>query len=275
MDDAQRRSSATYQIGDYVELVRNLPDVGRKNEFFRVTDTNRGKIAIQSVNSGNETIFIPRRDGRSFTLHKPRIIEVGQGDTLLIKKNLSHSSLKNGMRVTVKQINADGSLMVARKGDPSGQIHRIPADFRHYLHGYAVTAHASQGATVESVAVLGDGMKRELFYVAVTRGKSEINIYTEDRTMMEQQVKVSGERKSGIEAIKTAQSVANMYMKSRFQILQQQLKIGTRKIVKHIRKTAFRTITNANKQYRINQYYEHRNKGIRNYIGQKPPSNTI
>ncbi len=175
------------------------------------------------------------------------------------------------MRVTVKQINADGSLMVARKGDPSGQIHRIPADFRHYLHGYAVTAHASQGATVESVAVLGDGMKRELFYVAVTRGKSEINIYTEDRTMMEQQVKVSGERKSGIEAIKTAQSVANMYMKSRFQILQQQLKIGTRKIVKHIRKTAFRTITNANKQYRINQYYEHRNKGIRNYIGQYPP----
>lgn len=171
MDDAQRRSSATYQIGDYVELVRNLPDVGRKNEFFRVTDTNRGKIAIQSVNSGNETIFIPRRDGRSFTLHKPRIIEVGQGDTLLIKKNLSHSSLKNGMRVTVKQINADGSLMVARKGDPSGQIHRIPADFRHYLHGYAVTAHASQGATVESVAVLGDGMKRELFYVAVTRGE--------------------------------------------------------------------------------------------------------
>ncbi len=172
------------------------------------------------------------------------------------------------MRVTVKQINADGSLMVARKGDPSGQIHRIPADFRHYLHGYAVTAHASQGATVESVAVLGDGMKRELFYVAVTRGKSEINIYTEDRTMMEQQVKVSGERKSGIEAIKTAQSVANMYMKSRFQILQQQLKIGTRNIVKHIRKTALRTITNANKQYRINQYYEHRNKGIRNYIGQ-------
>ncbi|MFQ7534273.1 MAG: hypothetical protein ACLRPT_03560 [Akkermansia muciniphila] len=56
--------------------------------------------------------------------------------------------------------------------------------------------------------------------------------------MMEQQVKVSGERKSGIEAIKTAQSVANMYMKTVFNSTTA-IENRNKKIVKHIRKTAF------------------------------------
>lgn len=269
VDDAQKRSTATYQIGDYVELVRDLPDVGRKNELFKVTETKRGKVAIQSVESANETVFTPRMDGRNFTLHKPRVIEVGKGDTLLIKKNLSHSPLKNGMRVSVKGINEDGSLMVALHGDKSSEFHRLPANFRHYLHGYAVTAHASQGATVESVAVLADGMKKEQFYVAATRGKSEINIYTEDRYLMEQQVKVSSQRKSGIEVVETAQAVAESYMRSRFRGVHQKLRTGAERIVNHIRRITSPGRTNANRKYQQNLYYnhEHQNRDIGNYVG--------
>src|SRR6202035_3237888 len=63
----------------------------------------------------------------------------------------------------------------------------IDRDFGHLTHGYVVTSHASQGVTVDKVFV---GVSSESFpatyqrtaYVAVTRGKEQALIFTDDRT---------------------------------------------------------------------------------------------
>jgi len=39
----------------------------------------------------------------------------------------------------------------------------VPSNYQSFAHGYAVTAHRSQGKTVDSVILSGDGMQRELF----------------------------------------------------------------------------------------------------------------
>jgi ATP-dependent exoDNAse (exonuclease V) alpha subunit len=39
----------------------------------------------------------------------------------------------------------------------------LPANYRTFDHGYAVTAHRSQGQTVDAVIVSGDRMSKELF----------------------------------------------------------------------------------------------------------------
>ena len=62
----------------------------------------------------------------------------------------------------------------------------IDRDFGHLTHGYVVTSHASQGVTVDKVFV---GMSSESFpatnqrtaYVAVTRGKEQAQIFTDDK----------------------------------------------------------------------------------------------
>ena len=62
----------------------------------------------------------------------------------------------------------------------------IDRDFGHLTHGYVVTSHASQGVTVDKVFV---GVSSESFpatyqrtaYVAVTRGKEQAQIFTDDR----------------------------------------------------------------------------------------------
>ena len=57
---------------------------------------------------------------------------------------------------------------------------RLPANYHEFDHGYAITAHRSQGKTVDAVVLSGDTMKQEQFYVAASRGRDGITIITSD-----------------------------------------------------------------------------------------------
>ena len=50
----------------------------------------------------------------------------------------------------------------------------MPHDYTHLAHGCAVTEHRSQGKSVDAVIVSGDGMRKELFYVAASRGLESV-----------------------------------------------------------------------------------------------------
>jgi len=54
----------------------------------------------------------------------------------------------------------------------------LPANYREFKHGYAMTAHRSQSKTVDAVIVSADRMEGELFFVAVSRGREFIRVIT-------------------------------------------------------------------------------------------------
>ena len=83
----------------------------------------------------------------------------------------------------------------------------IDHDFGHLTHGYVATSHASQGATVDKVFV---GISHESFpatgqrtaYVAVTRGKEQAMIFTDDRMEL---LKAAGRPDEPLSATELAQ----------------------------------------------------------------------
>ena len=75
----------------------------------------------------------------------------------------------------------------------------MPGDYTQMTHGYAVTAHRSQGKTVDEVIVSADGMSRELFYVAASRGRDRISVITSDAEALRCSVERSGARQSATE----------------------------------------------------------------------------
>jgi hypothetical protein len=87
--------------------------------------------------------------------------------------------LSNGSLLNVQGFTARGDIIVDH-----GWV--IARDFGHLAHGYVVTSHASQGVTVDKVFI---GMSSESFpatykrtaYVAVTRGREQAQIFTDDR----------------------------------------------------------------------------------------------
>jgi len=81
----------------------------------------------------------------------------------------------------------------------------LPHNYRQFDHGYAVTAHRSQGKTVDAVIVSGDRMAQELFYVAVSRGRESLTVVTSDKAELERSVGVSAERQSATELARKAE----------------------------------------------------------------------
>jgi UvrD-like helicase C-terminal domain len=91
--------------------------------------------------------------------------------------------------------------------DATGGIHfddgqRLPANYRSFAHGYAVTAHRSQGKTVDSVIISGDGMQKELFYVAASRGRQRVTVITSDKERLRTTVARSMARMSASDLVR-------------------------------------------------------------------------
>jgi hypothetical protein len=78
----------------------------------------------------------------------------------------------------------------------------VPANYKLFDHGYAVTAHRSQGKTVDAVVIAGESMSRELFYVAASRGREEVTVVTSDKTLLQDSIGRSGARPSASELVR-------------------------------------------------------------------------
>lgn len=101
----------------------------------------------------------------------------------------------------------NGELVTVSDVDASGGIHlengrTLPPNYRSFAHGYAVTAHRSQGKTVDSVLLSGDGMQKELFYVAASRGRHGVTVITSDKERLQQTVGRSMARTSATEFLR-------------------------------------------------------------------------
>jgi hypothetical protein len=118
-----------------------------------------------------------------FEVYKPVPLAVAAGDRLRItaggKTKDGKHRLANGTLFTVEGFTKQGDLVVDH-----GWV--IDRDFGHLTHGYVTTSHASQGDTVDKVfvAVASESLpatNQRTAYVALTRGKEQAVIFTDDR----------------------------------------------------------------------------------------------
>jgi ATP-dependent exoDNAse (exonuclease V) alpha subunit len=102
------------------------------------------------------------------------------GDTVVATTNRRHAGLVNGQRLTVVAAD-DRALHLQPVGQDKQEI--VLAHFSitdsDIDHGYAMTVHRAQGATVDRVLVLADdGLDRNLAYTALSRHRVEAHLHT-------------------------------------------------------------------------------------------------
>lgn len=98
-------------------------------------------------------------------------------DRIVFTRNDKDIGVKNGMLGTVITAQ-DGKIAVSLDGDTKRHVHFDPRQFQNFDHGYAVTIHKSQGATVDHAYVLASRtMDRHLAYVAMTRHRDEMRLF--------------------------------------------------------------------------------------------------
>jgi len=101
------------------------------------------------------------------------------GDRVVGAKNDRHAGILNGQRGVVAAIDAEATRIdVVLDG---GRRVRLDASYLaagHLEHGYAITAHRAQGATVDRTFVLGsEELYREWGYTALSRHRDEARFY--------------------------------------------------------------------------------------------------
>jgi conjugative relaxase-like TrwC/TraI family protein len=193
--EAQKKETKHYQPGMVLAFHKATKEVG-KNEAVEVVKAEKDKLTARKENG--QEITLTRRQAQAFSVHEKREIEVSAGDKLLLEANRWETQLRvtNGELVTVAKVER-GRIELE-----DGRT--LPANYRSFDHGYAVTAHRSQGQTVDAVIVSGDRMSKELFYVAATRGRESLTVITSDREQLREAIGISGERMSATELARQA-----------------------------------------------------------------------
>jgi len=187
---AQKEELSNYQEGQILQFHRDTK-LAKRHESLEVVSV--GPESLVARKETGEKVNISPKQARAFSVYEHQPIEIATGDSLMLTANRRGVEFKatNGELVKVKSLNG-------------GAIHledgrTLPANYHEYTHGYAVTAHRSQGKTVDTVIISADAMKRELFYVAASRGRCEIAVVTSDREQLRESVGVSTMRQSAIE----------------------------------------------------------------------------
>ena len=126
-------------------------------------------------------------------MHEHQNIEVSPGDKLLLTGNRRGADFRatNGELVNVRSV--DGGRIQLDDG------RTLPSNYHEFDHGYAITAHRSQGKTVDAVVLSPDAMKQEQFYVAASRGRDGITIITSDLDGLRESLGISSARPSATE----------------------------------------------------------------------------
>ena len=130
---------------------------------------------------------------RSFSVHEHLQIEVSPGDKLLLTGNRREADFRATNCELVNVRNVDGYRIQLEDG------RTLPSNYHEFDHGYAITAHRSQGKTVDAVVISPDAMKQEQFYVAASRGRDGITIITSDVDGLRESLGISSARPSATE----------------------------------------------------------------------------
>ncbi|RQV93573.1 conjugative relaxase [bacterium] len=188
---AQKSEMCNFRPGHLLIFHRAVKGI-EKNETVEVARVENNKMLVRSAHG--ELQAITAKQARSFDVCERRAFDVAPGDKLLITANRRTPGFTatNGEIVTVTRIDQHGFIVLN-----DGRI--VPPDFRQFTHGYAVTAHRSQGKSVDEVFISADGMKKELFYVSATRGRENVRVITSDKELLRDSMGRSNARQSASE----------------------------------------------------------------------------
>lgn len=139
----------------------------RRKDVFALNQAIRGALRHAGDVGGEEHLFETETGTRAFAA----------GDRIVFTANDKALSVKNGMLGTVERIE-DTSISVRLDGGDQTRVTFDAASYHNFDHGYAVTIHKSQGATVDRAYVLASrSLDASLAYVAMTRHRERLALF--------------------------------------------------------------------------------------------------
>ncbi|MGH8895028.1 MAG: ATP-dependent DNA helicase, partial [Actinomycetes bacterium] len=172
-------------VADYLRLLDQSTQDGDEQR----DDRGAQRVVMLAVRRADVTELNDATRQRLFADGRlgPDAVTAGQGETqreyragdrVLVTRNDHRLALLNGTRATVSAVDPEHRTLILAAEDD--QQVTVPVDWavRHLDHGYAMTCHKAQGATVDVTLLYGTGaLTREAGYVALSRGRVANHLY--------------------------------------------------------------------------------------------------
>ncbi len=202
---ADRQWAERYEPGNVVRYTTGSRALTlRAGEYAHVQaiDAPANRVTI-SRESGDLVTYDPRRV-QSVTLYREAELALSIGDRVQFTAPFREEKVANRELGTIDHIGLRGHLCV--RLDSGRHVAFNVRTHPHLDYGYAVTSHSSQGQTADRVLVHVDTsahgeqlINRRLAYVAVSRGRHDAQIYTDDKTQLTQALSRDVSHRSAIE----------------------------------------------------------------------------
>jgi len=176
-DDAKKRIVSDFlndknAMPDKLLLTSKNSDVQELNELARKELKGAGKLGVEV-----SAVLTHATKDKSTT----KTLELAENERIRFRANSKKFGVSNGDLATIKRLEygRDGQLMIHAKLDSGKNAVIDCSKYGKIDHGYAITTHASQGATVNNTyTYASDFSNKELGYVAQSRHKQDATIYT-------------------------------------------------------------------------------------------------
>ncbi len=181
MTTAQASYVTAYALGDVLVPVQDYRKQGLlRGEQYTVlsVDKDSHRLVLETP-SGSVMSVAPALCPRK-TVYAMQAIPIAVGDKLRWTRNNSKAKVRNGQTFVVKQIEPNGKAEIVTA---EGQTRRIILSGKQYVdYAWVRTTYSSQGKTANRVlALLGETTHQEAFYVAISRAKYGLTLYTASR----------------------------------------------------------------------------------------------
>ena len=200
-----RQWAAQYEPGDVVRYTRGSKTHGiEAGEYARVERANEKENLVTVKRENGEQVSYDPRRLHGVTLYREIERAFSQGDRVQFTAPNREHHIAGRDLGTIEKIDESGKLQV--RLDSGRSVAFNIKENPHLDYGYAVTSHSSQGQTADRVLVHVDTeqageklVNRRLAYVAVSRGRYDAQVYTNDKTRLTEHLSRDVSHRSAIE----------------------------------------------------------------------------
>jgi ATP-dependent exoDNAse (exonuclease V) alpha subunit len=208
---ADRQWAPQYARGDVVRYTTGSRALAvGAGEYARVEQVHAQENRLTVTRAHGEPVTYDPRRLHGVTLYREAERAFAHGDRVQFTARYRERQVANRELGTIEAIEANGRLRV--RLDSGRRIAFSVDAYPHLDHGYAVTSHSSQGLTADRVLVhvdteQGDTLvNRRLAYVAVSRGRYDAQLYTNDKAQLVEALSRDVSHRSAMESTRARES---------------------------------------------------------------------
>lgn len=204
--DPQKGSFAYYSKEMTVRFGRDYKSLGvERGDYAQVVGVDFEKRVVNlALADGTKVSWDPTKQSK-VEVYEREGRHLAIGDEIRFTRNNSELGVNNGTLARVESISGGKTVLATKDGQVT--LDAKDAQHRHWDYAYAMTVYASQGKTVADSNILitkdsGRAMGDRAFYVGITRPRTDLTIYTDDRGKALALIKSVQEKSSAMEALK-------------------------------------------------------------------------